>query len=79
MMNWKTDESYLDNIYWIETVVVKCLITALGKCFQSKCLQIKFLEILTSCDFFKNLTGDYKKFFFSLLLYLSILNFISSN
>lgn len=72
MMNWKTDESYLDNIYWIETVVVKCLITALGKCFQSKCLQIKFLEILTSCDFFKNLTVNAPNFY-SLLEIMRIL------
>ena len=58
MIDWETDETYLDNAYWIETVVIKCLITALAKCFQSKCLQIKFLETLNSCDLYKYLTGN---------------------
>lgn len=73
MIDWETDETYLDNIYWIETVVVKCLITALGKCFHSRCLQIKFLEILTSCEFSKNLTGNKNNNFFISKLFIRLL------
>lgn len=54
-MDWNcSDITYLNNLYWIATVTIKCVIATLAYRLKSSHLQIKFLEILIKCNFHKN-------------------------
>ncbi|PBC28068.1 Spatacsin [Apis cerana cerana] len=54
-MDWNcSDITYLNNLYWIATVTIKCIIATLAYRLKSSHLQIKFLEILIKCNFHKN-------------------------
>jgi hypothetical protein len=58
MINWDcTDGMYLENIYWIQTVVVKCIIVTLGQALQSTRVQLEFLDTLIKSEFHKKLIG----------------------
>lgn len=57
-MDWNcSDITYLNNLYWIATVTIKCVIATLAYGLKSSHLQIKFLEILIKCNFHKNFPG----------------------
>lgn len=57
-MDWNcSDITYLNNLYWIATVIIKCVIATLAYRLKSSHLQIKFLEILIKCNFHKNFPG----------------------
>lgn len=47
----------MENVYWIQTVVVKCIIVALGNALQSVRAQIELLNALIKCEFHKKLIG----------------------
>ncbi|XP_017759699.1 PREDICTED: spatacsin [Eufriesea mexicana] len=54
-MDWNcSDSTYLNNLYWIAVVAVKCIIATLTHGLRSTHLQIKFLEILITCNFHMN-------------------------
>ncbi|KAK1131494.1 hypothetical protein K0M31_017777 [Melipona bicolor] len=54
-MDWNSsDITYLNNLYWIAIVVIKCVIATLAHALRSTHLQIKFLEILIKCNFYTN-------------------------
>ncbi|XP_011500198.1 PREDICTED: spatacsin [Ceratosolen solmsi marchali] len=56
MINWEcSDGTYLENIFWIQTIVVKCIIVTLGQALQSTLLQLEFLNILIKLEFRKKL------------------------
>lgn len=57
-MDWNSsDTTYLNNLYWIAIVVIKCVIATLAHALRSTHLQIKFLEILIKCNFYTNFPG----------------------
>ena len=47
----------MENVYWIQTVVVKCIIITLADALASTCTQIEFLKSLISMEFEKKLIG----------------------
>ncbi|XP_078044398.1 LOW QUALITY PROTEIN: spatacsin [Augochlora pura] len=52
-IDWNcSDGSYLNNLYWVITVAVKCILATLACGLRSTHLQIKFLETLIKCDFY---------------------------
>ncbi|CAL7936629.1 unnamed protein product [Xylocopa violacea] len=54
-MDWNcSDTTYLNNLYWIAIVAVKCVIATLAYNLRSTHLQIKFLELLVRCNFYAN-------------------------
>ncbi|XP_053975278.1 spatacsin isoform X1 [Hylaeus volcanicus] len=56
VMDWDcSDNTYLENLYWVAIVAVKCIIATLAYCLNSTHLQIKFLEILMKCNFYADL------------------------
>lgn len=63
MINWEcTDATYLENVYWIQTVVVKCIIVALGSALRSTHAQIELLAALIKSEFHKKLIGKLHSF-----------------
>lgn len=59
IIDWDdTDRTYLNNEYWIATVAVECILTALGTCLNSILLQTKFLRILVENNFNNALNID---------------------
>ncbi|KAF3424657.1 hypothetical protein E2986_01902 [Frieseomelitta varia] len=65
--DWNSsDTTYLNNLYWIAIVVIKCVIATLAHALKSTHLQIKFLEILIKCDFYTNFPVSIPKFQFLL-------------
>lgn len=60
MIDWDCDDAtYLENLYWIQTVVVKCIIVTLGKTLRSTHTQVEFLEILVKVEFQEKLIGNF--------------------
>lgn len=58
MINWEcSDATYLDNAYWIQTVVVKCIIITLGSALKSTRAQMELLAALIKSQFHKKLIG----------------------
>ncbi|XP_031835040.1 spatacsin isoform X2 [Nomia melanderi] len=52
VIDWNcSDDSYLNNLYWVTIVAVKCIIATLAYGLRSTYLQIKFLETLIKCNF----------------------------
>ncbi|XP_076375987.1 spatacsin isoform X2 [Megalopta genalis] len=47
-----SDGSYLNNLYWVITVAVKCILATLACGLRSTHLQIEFLKTLIKCDFY---------------------------
>ncbi|XP_001601258.1 spatacsin [Nasonia vitripennis] len=73
MINWEcSDASYLDNAYWIQTVVVKCIIITLGSALSSTRAQMELLDALIKSQFHKKLIEAPN--FESLLEYTKILS-----
>ncbi|XP_058809210.1 spatacsin [Phymastichus coffea] len=74
LINWEcSDATYLENVYWIQTVVVKCIIVVLGNALNSTSARIKLLEVLIKSDFHKKLIVDTPNFE-ALLEYIKILS-----
>ncbi|XP_050480517.1 spatacsin isoform X1 [Bombus huntii] len=72
-IDWNcSDTTYLNNLYWIAIVTIKCLIATLAYGLRSTHLQIKFLEILIKCNFYKNFP-DFVPIFPFLLQVIKIL------
>ncbi|XP_076176182.1 spatacsin isoform X3 [Ptiloglossa arizonensis] len=52
VMDWNcSDNTYLENLYWVAIVAIKCVIATLAHGLRSTHLQIKFLEALIRCNF----------------------------
>lgn len=61
--NWEsTDDTFMKNLYWVATLTVKCLVTALAYSFRSTQLQILFLNSLVKCNFHNGLPVDVPNF-----------------
>lgn len=57
-MDWNcSDNTYLENLYWVAIVAIKCVIATLAHGLRSTHLQIKFLEALIRCNFSADLPG----------------------
>ncbi|CAK9804301.1 SPG11 [Anthophora quadrimaculata] len=54
-MDWNcSDNMYLNNVYWVVIVAIKCVMATLAYNLRSTHLQIKFLKLLTRCNFSAN-------------------------
>ncbi|KAK2583208.1 hypothetical protein KPH14_009228 [Odynerus spinipes] len=63
IVNWEcVDDTYLKNLYWIATLTIKCIITALAYSFPSTQLQIHFLSSLLKCKFHDELPVNVPNF-----------------
>nr|XP_034171053.1 spatacsin isoform X2 [Osmia lignaria] len=55
-MDWDcSDTTYLNNLHWVASVAINCVITTLAYGLRSTHLQTKFLKILIKCNFYADL------------------------
>lgn len=71
MIDWEeNDATFIENSFWVETVALHCIFTALEKIIRNPYMQSKILELLDKCGFGNDLMG--KAFFF---IFIKIINF----
>ncbi|XP_076620109.1 spatacsin isoform X1 [Colletes latitarsis] len=55
VMDWDcSDNTYMENLYWVAIVAIKCIIATLAYGLRSTHSQIKFLETLITCNFYED-------------------------
>ncbi|KAJ8669006.1 hypothetical protein QAD02_000265 [Eretmocerus hayati] len=63
IIDWdSSDASYLENVNWIQTVVVRCVMVALDKALRSTRARIDYLNVLIESEFDKKLAVNVPNF-----------------